>query len=246
MKKPLVTVLVCSVIAAGLIAAQNAKPTPSATPVATPAAAAKSPAPAPVATTPATPQGAPPPVATPAPATPSPGGVGKNTALISSDISGRDLLFLTSAIENGRVQLYLGDLAKTRAATEQVKAMGDVLSSTQADENKKLSRLAGMKGITIPEAEPAAKKSLAKKLESLTGPKFDKALMEEIVAANQRALSNYESAQQTKDSEIKSFVGVGLPMAKEKLLLVNKMSGTSVRSDKVPGFRNNAPAPVAP
>ncbi len=197
---------------------------------------------APVAAPPKTPAAAP--AKTPAAsATPVPA---KSTALISSDVSGRDLLFLTSAVENGRVQLYLGSLAKSRATTEQVKAMGAVLSETQADENQNLTRLAAMKGVNIPAGDSAAKKALAKKLEALTGPKFDKALMDELVSANQRALSNYESAQQSKDSDIKSFVGVGLPMAKEKLLLANKMSGTSVRSDKVPGFRTNAAPPPAP
>ncbi len=237
--KPLLLVLTASLAVAGLIAAQKVAPSKAAAVSPTPATPAPAASPAPVIKTPAVPQVAPPPAATPAPAPV------KNSTLVSSDISGRELLFLTSAIEHGRVQLYLGELAKTRASTEQVKAMGEVLSSTQADENGKIARLAKMNGITISDGEPAAQKALAKKFEKLTGPKFDKTLMEEIVAANQRALSNYEAAQQTKDPEIKAFVSVGLPMAKEKLLLANKMSGTSVRSDKVPGFRTRTAPPAA-
>jgi putative membrane protein len=165
------------------------------------------------------------------------------STIISSEIGGRDLQFLSAALEHGRVQLYLGELAKNKADTEQVKAVGDVLSSTQMEENKKLVRLAMMKGVTLPSAEPVGKKAVDAKLGKLTGPKFDKTLMEEIINVNQQAVATYEAAANTKDGDIKAFIDQGLPLAKEKLLLANKMSGNARRSDKTPGFRSQANAP---
>lgn len=258
-------VFACSAIAAAVLAAQNQPAPKTATPAATPQPAAPRPAapaakaaPAPAAATPdpkpvaaATPKPATPMPATPAPTAAKPAAPAKPAAaapapLITTEVGGRDLTFLTNAVEHGRVQLYLGDLAKTKATTEQVKAVGEVLFSTQEEENKKLTRLAAMKGITIVSADAAGKKGLSEKLGPLTGAKFDKALMEEIIKVNQQAVSTYEAAAGTKDEDIKAFVDLGLPLAKEKLLLANKMGGTASRDSKTPGFRTNVPAPPAP
>ena len=178
-------------------------------------------------------------LAPPAPVESKPSGV------ISGDIGGPDLQFLFSAFEEGNLQLFLGELARTKAETNQVKALGDVLSSTQREENGKLIRLATMKGVTMPDAEPAGKKAVAAKLEKLNGPKFDKTVMEEIVNVTERAVATFEAAANTKDGDIKAFIEEGLPLAKEKLLLANKMTGNARRSDQAPGFRAQPTAPDA-
>lgn len=162
---------------------------------------------------------------------------------ITTEIGDKDLQFLLAAIEDGYLQLYLGQLAQSRAETEQIKAVGMVLSSTQAEENRKLTRLASMKGITLPGAAAAGQKTVAAKLEKLQGPRFEKQLMEEIIHVNEHAVANYEAAVNTRDSDIRAFVEEGLPLAKEKLLLTNKMTGNARRTDKEPGFRGVAPAP---
>jgi len=159
------------------------------------------------------------------------------------ELDERDLQFLTAAFEHGQTQLYLGELAKTRADTEQIKAVGVVLSATQAEENKKLVRLAMAKGVTLPRGDATVQKNIAAKLEKLTGPKFEKQLMEEIINVNQRSVANYELASGTHDADIKTFIEQGLPLAKEKLLFTNKMTGTARRSDKQPGFRGNLSTP---
>jgi hypothetical protein len=155
-------------------------------------------------------------------------------ALITSDLGGRDLQFLMNAAENGKVLLYLGNLAKTKADAEQVKALGDLLSSTQLDENRKLAQLAARKGVQASDAPPAEQKSLEAKLAKLTGPKFDKTSLEEIVKANERAVATYEAAGQTKDAEIRAFIGQGLALAQEKLKLANKMTGNAARPAAAP------------
>jgi putative membrane protein len=163
--------------------------------------------------------------------------------LIHAEIGGKDLQFLLAAIEDGYTQLYLGQLAQSRAETEQIKAVGIVLATTQAEENRKLTRLASMKGIALPGAAAAGQKRVAAKLEKLQGPRFEKQLMEEIINVNEHAVANYEAAAGTRDSDIRAFVEEALPLAKEKLLLTNKMTGTARRSDKEPGFRGVSPAP---
>ena len=155
----------------------------------------------------------------------------------ASELRDRDLQFLAAAMESGELQLYLGELAKAKAETDQVKAVGDVLASTQMEENKKLANLASLKGIPLLNTEPAGKTAVASRLGKLNGPKFDKILMEEIIAVNEKAVATYEAALNSGDDDIKAFANEGLTLAKEKLMLASKMSGTGRRSDQPPAFR---------
>jgi hypothetical protein len=89
--------------------------------------------------------------------------------LITTEISGRDLQFLTQAMENGLVQLYLGELAREKAEAEQVKKVAELLSATQEEENKRLARLASLKGINLAAAQSSAKKAVDERLGKLSG-----------------------------------------------------------------------------
>src|SRR5205823_2714451 len=80
--------------------------------------------------------------------------------LISSEMSGQDLQFLTTAIETGRVQAYLLDLLKTKAQSEQIKALAGALSGTQEQENRQVARLAAAKGWTVPTDPTVAQKAV--------------------------------------------------------------------------------------
>jgi len=162
-----------------------------------------------------------------------------------SKIGQRELQFLRGAMEQGRLQLYLGELARTKADTEEVKALGNVLASTQLEENKKVARLATLKRVSLRNSEPAGKKAVDARLRKLSGPKYDKTLLEEIIKVNQQIVAVYEAAAATKDNDIKAFVNEGLPLAKEKLLFANRMSGNARRSDKTPGFRAQGSLPPA-
>ena len=157
--------------------------------------------------------------------------------IISSEMSGRDLKFFHDAIEAGMISAYLADLAKTRGDAEQVKKIGETLWVTQIEENKQIAKLAAMKGVQISSEPPAAQAKLARELDPLTGPKFDKVILEKLLAACNQAVTAYESAAQSADKEIKTFIEQMLPVSKMKLQLASKMSGSSVQSSGKPAFR---------
>ena len=58
--------------------------------------------------------------------------------LITSNLGGRELGFLMKANEHGVLMLYLAELAKTRSATKSLVALGDLLASTQGEDNSGL------------------------------------------------------------------------------------------------------------
>ncbi len=163
--------------------------------------------------------------------------------LITSEMAGRDIAFFKDALEAGQLQAYLGELAKTKGDADQVKKIGETFASTQIQENKQIGRLAALKGVTLDTATPAGQKKLAEELEPLTGPKFDKTVLDRIMAQGQKAVTAYESAVLTKDMDIKAFVDQMLPVAKMKLQLASKMTGAAVKTNATPVFRTSTPAP---
>lgn len=173
----------------------------------------------------------------PAPATdgtePGTGGV------ISSELVGKDLEFLTHTIELGRVQSWLVQTAQEKAETPEVRALGGALAEIQADENRYVAKLASLKGVVIPSAtEPAPEqKKLAAKMKPLSGPKLEKALVEEIVSAAEKSVAEYEAGRQSPDADIKRLAEQMLPAAKSRLQFASRASGRAQDTSARPTFR---------
>ena len=136
--------------------------------------------------------------------------------------------------------MFLATLATTHAQSDRVKALANVLSQTQREENSKLSRLAALKDVSLGDRDAAAEETLTKKFAKIPKEKFDTTWIEEIVALHEKAVANYSEASNSTDSDIKAFAQKALPLAKEKLSLVNGGGGT-----KTPKFRtqNSQPQP---
>lgn len=164
--------------------------------------------------------------------------------LISSEMSGTDLQFFTSAAEAGRIQIYLVGLLRDKAESEQIKGLGTALIGTQEEENKQVSRLAMLKGWTISTEPTPAQKAVGAALEKQTGSDFDKAAMDKLIAAGQQSVSAYESAAKSTDGDIKGFAEQMLPLAQEKLRLTEKMTGAGKAAGQL--FRTGAPPKPAP
>lgn len=147
--------------------------------------------------------------------------------LFTLELDGRDLRFLTDALELGAQQTFLYELAASRVESEQLKGLANVLQQTQATENQMLVRLAESKGIYFNKTETAARKALTRKLAKLTGPKLDKAWLELVTSAVQAAIDNCEAVFPSRDSDIRSFAEKALLLSKEKLLVINRLTGTN-------------------
>ncbi len=164
--------------------------------------------------------------------------------LLSSEMSGQDLQFFTTVVEAGRFQAYLVDMLKTKAQSEQIKALAGALSDTQGQENKQVVRLAAAKGWPVSAEPTATQTAVGVELEKLSGAEFDKAVMDKVVAASEQSFHAYEGAAQSTDKEIKSFAEQMLPLAREKVQLVEKMTGAGKGASQL--FRTGAPSKPVP
>ena len=158
----------------------------------------------------------------------------------TTSIGGKDLRFLSDAIEYGLGQVFLGGLATGNAQSDRVKALANILSQTQREENSKLSRLAALKEVSLGDREAAAQEIFTRKFSKMSPDKFDAAWIEEIVALNEKAVANFTAGSESADADIKVFAQKALPLAQEKLNLV-----TGRGSPTVPKFRtdNSLPKP---
>ncbi len=188
-------------------------------------------------------------------AAPSPGfgkpSAGSPMSLYNTDMSGRDLQFLAAAGEEGLMQERLGDLASKRAWTGPVKTFGEALLSDRAAENDELKRLAAAKRVTLPTALTAQQKQVDRRLSKLSGEKFNKACVDQIIEVQQQQIADYESVTQSKDRQIRGFAEKTLPPLKEHLLLAKKIAGINSAGTlfkaRMPvfGVAPNAPKPIA-
>ncbi|HEY3897482.1 MAG TPA: DUF4142 domain-containing protein [Chthoniobacter sp.] len=150
--------------------------------------------------------------------------------LINSDMSGRDLEFLTTVVNSGRAQAYFIDLLHTRASSDEIKKLAENLSIAQEDEDKRIANLAAKKGWNVSMAPTPELKKAGAELEKLQASNFDKAAMDKLVAANQASLAALQSAAESTDPDIKTFAAQMLPLAEEKEHVVEKMTGAGSKA----------------
>lgn len=167
--------------------------------------------------------------------------VGSAEGISSSALSGRDLEFLTTAIQTGRQQIELCGLAKDKAATPEMRALGSSLGELNASQMEYLLDLAKRKGVAVENVAPTAHKKMREDFAKLTGLKFDKEIAERILANEQHAVAAYEVASNSEDADVKMRAKELLPIAKANLQLASRVSGHSQDTSTTPTFRSEAP-----
>lgn len=167
--------------------------------------------------------------------------------IIQSELGGREMQFLQVANRTGNEQSALIELAKTKGASDQVKAVAEALSSTLAAESKEVGRIAKTKDVMLSPVGP----TFSEELSPLSGAKFEKAWIERLMAVNESAVTAYELGAKAEDVEIRSFAEKMLPVAQARLQMANRLGGRSIApkagSSSAPDASTpNRPQPIAP
>jgi Domain of unknown function (DUF4142) len=155
-------------------------------------------------------------------------------ALIESDLDGRELTFLSRAIEFGKTFSYLASQA-ARTANPALRAFDDDLVKTLAAQNAVLGTVAEMRKVKIPDAPDAAEQRLAAKLEKLQGIRLEKALLDAFRETDRHGLATYEMGAQSEDLTIRQLCEQTLPKIRKHLAIIEAMTGIAPKQqpDKV-------------
>lgn len=136
-----------------------------------------------------------------------------------------DSTFVKKAARGGLAEVELGQLATQKASSDEVKKFGQRMVDDHSKANDQLKQVAAAKNIELPQNLNAKDKATKARLEKLSGEKFDKAYMKDMVKDHQKDVAEFEQeAKVAKDPQIKGFAEQSLPTLKEHLQEAEKIA----------------------
>jgi putative membrane protein len=135
-----------------------------------------------------------------------------------SKLDAMDRHFIRKAGEGGLAEVELGKLAAEKGQSEEVKKFGQRMVDDHGKANDQLKQLAESKGVTLPTELSAKDKATKARLEKLSGEKFDRAYMNDMVQDHTKDVSEFKKESTTaKDSDVKNFASQTLPTLEDHL-----------------------------
>src|SRR3954468_1889404 len=92
-----------------------------------------------------------------------------------------DASFMKQAADGGMAEIALGNLAVSKASSDDVKKFGQRMVDDHSKANDQLKQLASSKGIDVPSELNAKDKATKERLSKLSGEQFDRAYMQHMV-----------------------------------------------------------------
>lgn len=129
-----------------------------------------------------------------------------------------DETFAKKAAIGGMAEVKLGELAKDRGSTQEIKDFGNMMVTNHSKATDELKGIASAKGIELPTDLDAKTKSVYDSLSKLSGAAFDKAYIRDMVKDHKEDVSEFDRASKSvADPELKSFAEKTLPVIKAHL-----------------------------
>jgi putative membrane protein len=139
----------------------------------------------------------------------------KTASRLSSDSN-----FATKAAQGGLAEVQLGNLAKDKASSADVKSFGERMVTDHTKANDELKSIAGKAGITLPTSMDAKSQATYDRLSKLSGAAFDREYMKDMVSDHKTDVNEFKrEAAHGTDPELKAFASKTLPTLEEHLKL---------------------------
>jgi len=147
----------------------------------------------------------------------------------SKSAANADHAFVMEAAMGGMAEVELGQLAKDKAQSDQVKQFGERMVTDHGKANDELKTLAQRKNIALPTDMGAKHKATRDRLAKLSGAAFDKAYMQEMLTDHKKDVSDFQKESRTgKDPDVKAWAAKTLPTLEEHLQLAQTASRGAV------------------
>jgi len=121
--------------------------------------------------------------------------------------------FLTEAAGGGMMEVQLGQLAKTHAASKAVKDFGAMMVRDHSNANAQLKSVAAKKNVTLPTTLPDKLQKHVTDLTAKNGDEFDKDYISMMVDDHQDDIKLFEKCAKNdkEDADVKAFAAKTLP-----------------------------------
>jgi len=129
-----------------------------------------------------------------------------------------DKAFAHEAAIGGMAEVALGNLAKEKASSPDVKAFGDRMVNDHGKANDQLKDWAQKNDVTLPTQLDAKHKALQDRLSKLSGDAFDKAYMRAMLTDHKEDVAKFRTeSKSARNSDLKEWAGDTLPTLQDHL-----------------------------
>ncbi|MBT1071405.1 DUF4142 domain-containing protein [Pelotalea chapellei] len=140
--------------------------------------------------------------------------------------SGADKKFFMEAASGGMMEVQLGQLARDKGQTQDVKDFGSRMVTDHTKANDELKQLAQQKNWTMPTKLERKHKSMMDKMQKASGPEFDKQYMKGMVKDHTKDIEDFRKAtEKVKDPDLKAWAQKTLPVLEQHLQLAKDTAG---------------------
>jgi putative membrane protein len=158
-------------------------------------------------------------------ADPKPAETGKPSSSRSRALNAHDRNFAKTAADAGNAEVTMGQLAKNRARSPDVRAFAARMVDDHQKAGQQLHALAARNGITLPSQLSTKDRSELDKLSRLQGEAFDAEYVKVQLAAHQEAVSLFTAeAESGSDMELKQFASSTRPTLADHLRMVEHLA----------------------
>ena len=160
--------------------------------------------------------------------------VGKKSA--SPSVSGADAnadhKFLLMAAQGNLAEIQMAQLAKQKSQNNQIQNYAQRLIEDHTTANNQVMQIVQKKGLTMPKTPPADAMAMMKKMKGMSGAKFERAYMQDMIKDHTKDIADYSNeAQHGYDDDIKQYAATTLPTLKAHLDLVQTLSNPTKKTN---------------
>ncbi|HEY1030884.1 MAG TPA: DUF4142 domain-containing protein [Flavipsychrobacter sp.] len=142
----------------------------------------------------------------------------QNEAKLDDTHLEKDAEFAVAAADGGMMEVELGKLAATNAASAQVKEFAQGMVTDHSQANEELKSLAASKNIALPATLSEDKQKKVNELAEKKGADFDKAYMDFMVDDHEEDIKKFQDeADNGNDAEIKGWASGKVPVLQHHL-----------------------------
>jgi putative membrane protein len=136
-----------------------------------------------------------------------------------------DEMFVLNVAKDGMAEVELGKLASEKAGSDEVKKFAQRMVTDHSKANDELKSLAQSKNITLPSDVDPKDKATHDRLAKLSGPAFDRAYMQHMVAGHRKAVAAFKKESTSgKDPDVKAWAEKTLPTIEDHLKMAQDIA----------------------
>jgi putative membrane protein len=138
-----------------------------------------------------------------------------------------DRTFAKKAAMGGMAEVALGRLGEKNAKHAAVRDFARRIVIDHDEANRRLLAILQRKNMTVPTALDSKHREAADRLGRLTGSKFDRAFMKQMVKDHVKTVKLFKvEAKHGRDPDLKAFASQTLPTLSEHLARARRLAGT--------------------